>query len=77
MGVRYPISVGNESKGWGCPIAAPTSPPSTNSTRRTAKAPAITSPELLAERIFVLGCLVEGTTTYRKTVSKPALLVTP
>jgi hypothetical protein len=34
-----------------------------------------------AVAVFVLKCferrLVEGTTTYRKTVSKPALLVTP
>ena len=33
---------------------------STNSTRKTARAPAITSPELLVERILIFGCLVEA-----------------
>ena len=39
---------------------AETSPLSTNSTRKTAKAPAFTSPRLLLERNFVFDCLVEA-----------------
>jgi len=33
--------------------------------------------DLSARHFFLKILLVEGTTTYRKTVSKPALLVTP
>lgn len=43
----------------GCSGLPQTSLLSTNSPRKTAKAPAITSPELLLERIFVFDCLVE------------------
>ena len=51
---------GSASPGWRGVKTARLASLSTNSTRRTAKAPAITSPRLLLERNFVFGCLVEA-----------------